>query len=139
MSSKDYKYGALAESSTPPENSAILDSDNQNNDKFDGEIDIHKQILKESKSDVTEAEYGTTPYRWVILLTFCGLSLNLAMCTVGFASYLGQIKLAYGIGKYTAIFFITMPTLLYAPVNFVSAWFHKHFAINKVLYIAASF
>lgn len=35
--------------------------------------------------------FKTTPYRWVILLTFCGLIVNLTMQTVGFSSYVAQI------------------------------------------------
>ena len=66
----------------------------------------------------------------MVILTFCGLSLNLAMMTVGFSSYLAQIKLAFGVGKWPAILFITMPTIMYAPLNFVSAWFHSRFPIN---------
>lgn len=57
---------------------------------------------------------------------------------MGLASYLAQIKLAYGIGKWPAILFITLPTLLYAPTNFIAVWLHARMRINSVLYLAAA-
>ena len=93
-----------------------------------------------SKTEHTKSgniKFETTPYRWVILLTFCGLIVNLAMQTVGFSSYVAQVRLAYGISKWAAILLIVMPTILYAPMNFVAAWFFAHWKIDHVLKLAA--
>ena len=82
-------------------------------------------------------KFETTPYRWVILLTYCGLIINLSMQTVGFSSYVAQIRLVYGIETWATILIIVLPTLLYTPMNFVASWFYRHWMIHNVLRLAA--
>jgi len=82
-------------------------------------------------------QFKTTPYRWVILFGFCGLLLNLAMATVGLASYVAQIKTAFGTSQWSVILLMCMPNLLFAPMNFFSAWFFANFKVHHVLRVAA--
>ena len=46
--------------------------------------------------------------------------------------------LAYNINKWAVILLITMPTILYMPMNFVAAWFFANWKINHVLILAAT-
>ena len=91
--------------------------------------------IKHTKSG--NIRFKTTPYRWLILLLFCGLILNLAMATVGFSSFVKQIKVAYGINKWPVVLLLVTPTILYAPMNFLSATLFAHTKINYVLKAAA--
>ena len=70
--------------------------------------------------------FETVPYRWLIILVFSGLVVNVAWATVGFSSYVGQIRTAYGVSKWAVILVIIMPTILYAPINFSAAWFYNN-------------
>ena len=82
-------------------------------------------------------KFTTTPYRWLILALFCGLILNLTMATVGFSSYVSQIKLAYGVDQWAVMALIFVPTVLYAPMNFASASFFSRWKIHHTLKLAA--
>ena len=82
-------------------------------------------------------QFKTTPYRWVILMTFCGLFVNLTMAIVGLSGYVAQIKTAFGVDKWAVIFLITLPTVLYAPMNFAAAWAFAHYKVHHVLIMSA--
>ena len=67
------------------------------------------------------------------------LILNITIATVGFASFVKQIKIAYNVETYAVLLLIVTPTILYAPMNFASASCFAHLKIDYVLKMAAVF
>ena len=89
------------------------------------------------RSSSGNIEFKTECYRWVMLLTFSGMIFNIAYLTVGFSSYLVEVRTAFGVQKWPIVVFIVMPTFLYLPMNFVAAWAFAKFKIHRVLQFAA--
>ena len=65
------------------------------------------------------------------------LIFNVSYMTVGFASYLEQMKTAFGVEQWPVTLLIVMPSFLYLPMNFVSAWAFANYRIDRVLQFAA--
>ena len=104
-----------------------------------------KHTLKQVKFDRIDhtksgrVDFKVTPYRWIILALFCGLIFNLVCTTVGFASFVKQIKVAYQVESWAVLILIVIPTALYAIMNFAGASLFSHMKIHSVLKMAASF
>ena len=72
-----------------------------------------------------------------MLFLYCGLLGNLTLSTVSFSAILSIVSTAYDVGKWPVIYLICAPATLYTPMNFVTAYLHKHFRIHHVLSFGA--
>ena len=62
------------------------------------------------------------------------LAVNIA--SIGFSTYLKQIRTAYGVSAWLSFAFVTLPTFLYPPFSFVGAYFFACWPIHYVLNMA---
>ena len=72
-------------------------------------------------------EYTATPYRWVILAVYSGMTFNSNMIVASFNSLVDPIVTGFGVSEAWVITMMTMSHIIYLPLSIMVTWMFTNF------------